>query len=161
VKPDPRVLKLNVDATFYVEDGAGAVGAVVRDFEGRMLAAQCMMLPHIPSAAMFEAYAMKEGLTLVERLGCSRVIAESDSIETVEACNGEQRWWNDSAAIFADCIDIVTNIGDISFRCCPRDANQVAHELAKYSYAHKISCNWDDDPPSFLLDRLLNDVKIT
>jgi hypothetical protein len=103
---------------------------------------------------------MKEGLVLAEKLGCNRVIIESDSLETIEACSGEQMWSNESVAIYADCIDKVTTIGDVSFKFCPREANQVAHELAKYSYSNKISCTWDNDPPSFLLDRLLNDVII-
>jgi hypothetical protein len=85
---------------------------------------------------------------------------ESDSLETIEACTGEHRWWNDSAAVYADCMDKPSNIGDICFKFCPREANQVAHELASYSYSNKISCNWDDDPPSFVLDKLLSDKTI-
>jgi hypothetical protein len=118
------------------------------------------MLPHVSSVAMAEAHAMKEGLALAERLGCNRIIAESDSSETSEALIREQRWWNESATIYAECTDKVTNISDISFKFCSRETNQVAHELAKYSYSNKISCTWDNDPPSFLLDRLLNDVII-
>jgi ribonuclease HI len=159
-RPEPRVLKVNVDASFYADDDAGSAGAVIRDFEGRLVAACCVMLPDVSSVAMAEAHAMKELLTLAERLGCNRIIAESDSSETIEAFTGEQRWWNESAAIYAECIDKITNIGEVSFKLCPREANQVAHELARYSYSNKISCNWDDDPPSCLLDRLLNDVTI-
>jgi hypothetical protein len=95
---------------------------------------------------------------LAESLGCNHLIAESDSLETIEACSGGQRWWNECSAIFADCVDKVASIGDVEFKFCPREANQVAHELARHSFISKTSCTWDDDPPSFLLDRLLNDV---
>jgi hypothetical protein len=38
---------------------------------------------------MAEALAMKQGLLVVYQLGCNRVIAESDSSMTIEACFGE------------------------------------------------------------------------
>ena len=67
-------------------------------------------------------------------------------------------WWNESTAIFADCVDLVTSIGVVTFNHCPREANGVADELARHSFADKNSCNWVDDPPRYLLDKLLNDV---
>jgi transposase len=65
-RPEPRVLKLNVNASFHVDDHAGAVGAVVRDYEGRLIAASCSLLPHVSSVALAEAHAMKHGLILAE-----------------------------------------------------------------------------------------------
>jgi ribonuclease HI len=153
-------MKLNVDAAFNVEEGSGAVGAVIRDFNGRFVAATMSLLPHVASAAMAEAAALREGLALADRLGCNSIIAESDSVETIEACSGDLRWWNESAAIFADCVDLTTAIGDVKFQHCPREANKVAHELARVSFSSSSSCNWDDDPPSFLLPYLLDDVTI-
>jgi hypothetical protein len=32
-RPEPRVLKLNTDASFYADSRAGSVGAIIRDFE--------------------------------------------------------------------------------------------------------------------------------
>jgi ribonuclease HI len=158
IRPPPRTLKLNVDASFVLEEKLGATGAVLRDFMGTFVHAKCELLPHVQTAAMAEAMALREGLKMVEEMGCHHVMVESDSAETIQALTGENRWWNESSAIFADCIDIASNIGEVQFIFCPRDANQVAHEIAKYSFQHKIACNWDDEPPSFLLDKLLNDV---
>jgi ribonuclease HI len=157
-KPEPRTMKLNVDAAFNVEEGSGAVGVVIRDFNGRFVAATMSLLPHVASAAMAEAAPIREGLALGDRLGCNRIIAESDSVETIEACSGDLRWWNESSAIFADCVDKAASIGSVTYKFCPREANQVAHTLARHSFSNKMNCNWDDDPPSFLLDSLLNDV---
>jgi hypothetical protein len=92
---EPHVLKLNVDASFYVDDGAGSAGAVLRDFEGRLVATCCVLLPHVSSVAMSEAHSMKEGLALAERISCNRIIAETNSSDTIEDFTGEQRWWNE------------------------------------------------------------------
>jgi hypothetical protein len=67
-------------------------------------------------------------------LGCNNVTAESDSTETIQACPGEQSWWNESAAIFNDCIDLASHLGNVSFKFCPREVNQVAYELARDSF---------------------------
>jgi hypothetical protein len=90
---------------------------------------------------MAEAVALKEGLILSKELGCNRVLGESDSSETIDAISGNQQWCNDSTAIFADCVDIVDSIGSVSFSHCLREANKVAHSLAKECFLSKLNCN--------------------
>jgi hypothetical protein len=107
---------------------------------------------------MAEALAMKEGPSLANKLGCNLVIAKFDSLETTQACSGEEHWWTDPTAIYADCIDLASSIGSVCFKHCLREANQTAHELARDSFPSKSSCNWDDEPPSFILNCLVNDV---
>jgi hypothetical protein len=36
----------------------------------------------------------------------------------------------------------------------------VAHEIARHSFTEHLNCFWDDDPPSFLFSKLINDVTI-
>jgi hypothetical protein len=74
-------------------------------------------------------------------MGCNDLIAECDSSETIEACMGEQNWWNDSSIIFADILDLANTIDKVSLIYCPREANKVAHELAKFRYSNNQSCN--------------------
>jgi hypothetical protein len=73
--------------------------------------------------ALVEAIAMREDLSLATSLRCNNVIAESDSTETIHACTGEQSWWNESTAIFDDCIDLASQIDKANFKFCPRKAN--------------------------------------
>jgi ribonuclease HI len=76
-----------MDALFFSDSREGATGVVLRDYKGRFIAACTTYLPHIASATMAEATAMKDGLALAVRLGCNSVHAESDSCETIAACN--------------------------------------------------------------------------
>jgi hypothetical protein len=64
---------------------------------------------------MAKARAMKIGLSLASRMGCNQVQEESDSIETVEACAGEEAWRSESTTIFADCVDSTMLTGNIYF----------------------------------------------
>jgi ribonuclease HI len=107
---------------------------------------------------MAEAMAMRVGLDLANILGFNKIIAESDSLETIEACNGSDRWWSESSAILADCLDLASSIGSVSFQFYPREANQVADDIARFFFQNKITCTWDDDPSSFILNSLVNDV---
>ena len=76
----------------------------------------------------------------------------------MEALTGESRWWNASAAIFVDCVDFVAAIGKVEFKPCPREANQTA--LPRFRFLNYLSCNWVEEPPGFLLNKLVNDVTI-
>jgi hypothetical protein len=78
---------------------------------------------------MAEAYAMKEGLWLARETGCNNIVAES--VETIESCTGVYQWSSDVMVVYADCVDLVASIGEVSFRHCLREANMVTHSLAK------------------------------
>jgi hypothetical protein len=90
----------------------------------------------------------------------SRVRVKSDSSEIIDACKRDEMWWNDPY-VFADCVDLATSIGDISFSHSPREANGVAHELARFCFSNWYSCSWFDEHPRFLLDSMINDVTIS
>jgi ribonuclease HI len=109
---------------------------------------------------MAEAIAMKEGLLLANMMGCNSVIVEGDSTETIEACTRIETLWSTLAAVYVDCLDIATTIGEVKFKFCSREANQVAHENDRFSYLNNQTCNWVDEPPSFILGRLINDVTV-
>jgi hypothetical protein len=158
-KPDIRQIKVNVDGSFH-QDLAGSVGVVVRDQEGNFIVASSTFLPNIASTAPAEAMAMREGLALDHRLGCNNVIMELDSLETAEACNGDEAWWGESPTIFADWVDLRAFNDNISFKHCPIEANEVAHEIASFCFSSRSSCNWVDEPFSFLLPKLINDVTV-
>jgi hypothetical protein len=91
-------------------------------------------------------------------MGCNNIVMELDFLEIVESCTGENTWWNTSSAIYADCVDYAANIGNVHYHFCHREANEVAHELARECFSNKVNCNWVDEPPSFILDKILSDV---
>jgi hypothetical protein len=124
------------------------------------MAASCKFLPHVPSATIVEAIAMREGLALANAAGCSWILTELDSMEVIQSCVGKDNWWEDSAAIYADCVDTVVSVGNVSFSHCLKEANKVAHMLARESFCNKLSCNWVEELLGFLLNDLLNDVTI-
>jgi hypothetical protein len=65
-----------------------------------------------------------------------------------------------SAAVFDDCRVLASGYRNISFQHYNREANGVAHELARFSFLDHVDRFLDDDSPSFLLPKLINDVTI-
>jgi hypothetical protein len=102
-----------VDGSFQLDFYAGVVGAVVRDYEGWFIVASTIYLPTVASAAVAGAMATHEGLALANRLGCNSVLAESDCMETIQACTGEESRSGESSAIFIDCVGIAALIGRV------------------------------------------------
>ena len=82
VRPEPKFIKLNVDAAYHEDEGAGATSEVLTDGHGNLLVAQCVYVPYAANVVTVEAMAMRDGLAL------PRVEAESDYTIVVDACVG-------------------------------------------------------------------------
>ena len=129
--PGPGFIKLNVDASFHVDIGAGATTAVLRDNRGNFIAAQCLYIARGVDVVTMEATAMRDGFILANSLGFHNVEAESNSIQVINSCSGQTQCWDVAAAIFAECVGVATSIGKVKFKHCSRTINGVAHELAR------------------------------
>ena len=81
-------IKLNNDVAYF-EDGMGATGAVLHNDHAEAVVGVIAQLFQTASAASAEAFAMENGLALLEQLGCSPVIIESDSLDIIQLCNGD------------------------------------------------------------------------
>ena len=60
----------------------------------------------------------------------------------------------------ADIFQNSFRIGLVSFTHCPREANRVAHNLAKSTYISKSVVFWGRDPPSCIMKNITDDVTI-
>jgi hypothetical protein len=118
------------------------------------MAGRSRLFSNALNAVTAEVLVLKDGLQLAEVLGCIPVVVESDCLEIVTAFNDNNELWSPYAAILADYLYQAQSITRVTVRHCSREANEVAHSLAKHCYSNNLCCNWDDDPPSFLLDRL-------
>ena len=150
---------MNVDASYDDDNGCGSCGAILRDDTGSMVAASCSHISQLVDAPMAEAYALKEGLMLAQHIGANRLIVQSDCMEVVDIMK-EGFTANTTAPIYDECYIIWSGFQEVSMEHLNREANQVAHELARRAMITKKNCIWDDDPPSFIIHTLANDVTI-
>ena len=159
-KPPEGKVMVNVDAAFNEENGCGRVGAIISDCSGGALAAAHSFVPHLIDAPMAEAYALKEGLMLAQYIGCNRLIVQSDCMEVVQTMENGGFSATSAATLYDESKIIWNGFQDISIEHCSREVNQVAHNLAKRAMQLKQTCTWVDEPPSFILQFLANDVML-
>lgn len=131
---------------------------MIRDSKGDFIAAANTRIDVVMDALSAEAYAMKEGLKLAQTIGCNRIILSSDCLEAVNAMV-EGGSSGPAAAIFDDCYHLATEFPKIIFEHCHREANSVAHELARVARGSCVQV-WLDDPPYSILSMLLADVTL-
>ena len=79
-------------------------------------------------------------------MGFHSIKIESDSGEAINACSGHDRIWNGATTVYAECFIMAGMIGSVQFLHCNREANEVAHTLAKFAYDRNESCTWVDEP---------------
>ena len=158
-KPAPGSYKLNVDACFF-SNSTCASGVVLRNEKGEAVAGADDLLDNLLDAPTTEARALLKGLQLIEDLGCRPVVVESDSLQIVEAFNGVIDIWSSYAAILIDCFHTARRIGQVKVQHCPREANVVAHKIARHAFDLNSALFWDRIPPSFIMSDVLNDVSL-
>jgi ribonuclease HI len=147
----------NVDAAFDIDSGREAIGVIIRDYTGQFVAARNMFSPHVVDAPMAEAYAFREGLVLAQTMGSNNFIIQTDCMQVMDTMKNGSFSATSLAAIYHDCKILLSGLENVSVEYCNREANQ-AHELARDAYISGFSCNWVDEPLSFILNKLANDV---
>ena len=156
MKPTIDFVKLNVDAAYNEDNGTGGTGAVIRDHLGSFVAGQKRSLLNVEDAATAEAWALRDGLALAGDLGCNKLVVEADCMEVVDIMQDGGNSLGAAAAIYEDCSFLCRSFARARFQHCPREANLVAHELARFSEVSQGV--WHNDPPDFLVPVIANDV---
>jgi hypothetical protein len=87
------------------------------------------------------------------------VSIESNSLELIQH-NDTIEVYNPCATILAKCFLKAVQMIVVSFHHCPRNDNQVVHELAKFSYSSKKTHEWDGDPRDFILSDVIRDITL-
>jgi len=107
-----------------------------------------------------EACALRDGLLLAQQIGCCRVEIQSDCMEVVNTMQDAGFSATVAAAIYDECAQYWKEFVAISISHCNRTCNSATHELARQVLLEKSSHVWVDDPPSSILQLLVNDVSI-
>ncbi|KAL5773835.1 hypothetical protein ACOSQ2_013759 [Xanthoceras sorbifolium] len=151
--PPASSLKLNTDAAVKSGFSVMGSGAVVRDSQGKVVAASAKPLLGFFPTELGELLALREGLLVAKEL--------SLIIEWVEldAANAVARISNSCPSSFMD--PIVSDIkalfrvvGVSNCHAIPRSRNGMAHSLASLAFSSKEDFCWFNPEPSFLVGLL-------
>jgi hypothetical protein len=90
VKPPAGKVKLNTVAPVNLATRKASTGCIIRDSSGQFIAACRPEIEGVIDVTTAEAQAVRDGLRLIERMGCNRVDVETASMEVVNAFHDPQ-----------------------------------------------------------------------
>jgi ribonuclease HI len=160
VPPPEGMLMLNIDASVDSQTNTGSTGAVLRDSKGMCIAASHDYLANVADVHSAETWALKHGLMLAQHVGVTRLMVRTDCVEVAETMQEGGGSATVAAAIYDDCVRLWREFVNISIEHCDREANVVAHTLARQAFRSKSSYMWVDETPDFILGVTANDVTV-
>ena len=72
-------------------------------------------IPHVASAPMAEARALRDGLILAGQFGCSKIIVNSNCMEVINTMNEAGNSAGPAATIYEDCTMLAKGFSSIEF----------------------------------------------
>ncbi|KAF7825130.1 putative RNA-directed DNA polymerase [Senna tora] len=154
--PSWREMKINVDASLK-EQGKSGISCVVRNYQGRCLAAFAKKIPNVDEVDLLEAYAFLEGLELAKRLRCENIILEGDAKKVVDWVNSSAPNLSILGMLIDDIRYAMASFSTVRVQWTPRNSNLVAHRIANFACEINESQIWLEDLPSFISDVLISD----
>ena len=128
------MLKLNVDASYYACAKAFNIGMVVRDHAGTFIEGRCMALMYSGTRVEVECMRVREALSWVKSISDERVIIETDSLLVVHALYGKSENLLALGHVIEQCNGILKDLPGVVVSHVRKQANKVAHDLAKIPY---------------------------
>jgi ribonuclease HI len=157
-KPREGYVLINVDASFNLEYLSGGIGVVIRDHMGSFIAACNEKVQYAIDASTLEAQAVSRGIALANQVGCSRIIVQSGCQQVVDTLQTGDFPSTAAVALFDDIYVQASTFSRCEFTFCNREANCVADWLSRET--DSLPNVWVDDPPSFIISMLIDDVNI-
>ena len=133
------------------------MGAILRDSTGQMLIGFSKCFFGCFSSNIAEAICLREALSWLKAGGFGKVIVESDAKAVVDAVNGSFSDISEFGNLIGNCRRLVLENPNVRISYVRRQANGVAHALAKAAHYYASPSLWQQ-VPSFLRDLLLSDV---
>ncbi|XP_031099793.1 uncharacterized protein LOC116003991 [Ipomoea triloba] len=129
-RPHFGKLKLNVDAAFDATKKRTGLGCILRDEEGKFIAALQQSCDNLYQPKIGEAIAIREALKWIKALNFQSFIVESDAQLVILGLKASS-CMSSFDLILQDIRNLASDVYDISFSFAKRSANKAAHMLAR------------------------------
>ncbi|KAL5556985.1 hypothetical protein UlMin_039221 [Ulmus minor] len=135
-------VKVNSDAAWYSKQKKFGMGAIIRDFTGKVLGSVATPISASVSVAVAEAWAIERGAAFAKQLGFSAVVLESDCLAVIKALDLRTANGSEINYVFESIYEICNDFNLYKFSHTPRMGNQVAHSLARLALSLENEQIW-------------------
>ena len=132
----------------FRDDNLAGAGVIVRNENGRVIAsmAESFQLPF--SVTIVEVIAAKKALQFAKDLGLSSIVLEGDSKITIDGLMGEDSSLAEYGHLIDEAKEIAKKLVEVEFNHVQRQANNVAHNVARHArHVSKFSVWMEDVHP--------------
>lgn len=140
--PPSECFKVNVDAAINVPNQKAGLGAVIRNFSGRVVAATIQGVAYRGNVACMEAEAMLLGIQSAQQANCFPRIIESDSKEVVDLSLNKKSSKTEISWKITEIQARMKNQNSSSITYVPRGCNYIAHFIAKVALDFESQVLW-------------------
>ena len=125
--------KLNFDSACF-DDGADlCYGAVIRNEKGKVMATIAVRGGAVRDSEEVEVMACRKALEFAIDAGFTKIILEGDNAMVMKTISQAQPNLSQLGLIYEDIWCLVASFKSISSNCVRRNANSVAHALARFA----------------------------
>jgi hypothetical protein len=152
-KPSFGVIKVNWDAAVDKEGQKMGIGIIARDHNGSIVAVLEASRKFITDPTTAEALAAWKMAELCVRMQLDNVVLEGDSLEVVQALNNKDCSWARYGTLINDAKLMLLCVQQWSIIHVRRQANGVAHRIAKMALSVSDDCEerlWTGDFPVYV-----------
>jgi ribonuclease HI len=145
-QPAIGTLKCNVDASFFIANGATGWGWCLRDSRGHFKLAATNIVYSSHSVMEGEALALIDAMEEMIQRGHTSVTFESDSKIVVDAISSSQHGLSEFHILISHIQSLLSLHNYFEVKYVKRQANIVAHTLARAAYSMSHRCIFDSIP---------------
>lgn len=129
--PEESWLKINVDGSLMKNGSSGGGGVVVRDHQGTFKAGACHAFANVAVAEHAELLACRRGVQLATEIGATKFILETDNQAVARVLNSGEMDRSRFGSLIQEIKEMLSGVAETRVVWARRDANKVAHILAK------------------------------
>lgn len=150
-------LKINVDASVFEHSEEFSVGMIVRNHQGTFIRGKTMRFSGRVQALEAELVGILEAIRWSVEFQGNTICIESDSLCSVQAIRGQDHNQLEAGLLIDQCRDFLRNREWVSLSFIKKQANRVAHLLARLPYALNGFIVYSS-PPSSVLGTIMSDI---
>ena len=156
--PAGQLFKLNFDAAIF--ENRSGVRAVIRNAAGKVMAALSARGEAVADSEEAEVRACRKALEFAIDAGFSKLMVEGDNSLVMSTISSNKPNWSHLGVIYDDIGFLAAGLSYVSFSCIQRNANSVAHLLARYANGLVEEVVWLEESPPPALDALYFDLSL-
>ena len=147
-KPPPDgKYKVNVDAAIQLSGLKAGLGVVIRNSNGKIIAAAVKRVCYKGTVACMEAEAILFGILVAQQAECLPMIIESDSTEVVELVLNRKGSMTEISWTVEEIKQRLMNLNTSSIQFAPRKCNTIAYSIAKVAFDFENPVIWLEEFP--------------